>query len=230
MPSRNTVKQYVENGYYHLYNRGVDKRTIFQDDQDYRVFLHLLKILLSSPSLEAKHPLTEVTGFNPVRLRLIQQTLHNKVELLSYCLLPNHFHLLIKQITVDGMPILMKRLITTYSMYFNNRYKRVGHLFQGTYKAAYIGEDSYIMHVSRYIHLNPYELTGSNLVKVSEYPYSSYSYYLGKKKAKWVKPDFILSYFKNHKYIGLQNFISYKSFVEDSKVDSFEIIGELSIE
>lgn len=232
MPSRNTIKQYIENGHYHIYNRGVEKRNIFKDEQDYRVFLHLLKTLLSPLSKEFRHPLSEVTGFNPVRFRPLLKTLHGEVELLAYCLMPNHFHLLLKQTTRSGMSDLMRRLSTAYSMYFNKKYRRVGHLFQGIYKAAYVDEDSYLLHLSRYIHLNPLELalTGFNLVKATEYPYSSYAYYLGKKNADWINPRPILAFFKTRQRMGLKDFFSYESFVEDFKEDPKETVGTLAIE
>ena len=113
-------------------------------------------------------------------------------------------------------------------MYFNKKYKRLGPLFQGKYKAALILEDPYLLHVSRYIHLNPNSLTGSE--PVSTYSYSSYAYYLGDKSANWVIPEPILAYFKNAKRQGLKDFSSYQSFVETYKEDPGEIIGELTLE
>ncbi len=230
MPAKNIIKQYVEDGFYHVYNRGVEKRIIFIDDQDYRVFLHLLKFYLS-PFLKEnnnQHPLTVLTGFNPVRLRPLQ-SLNNDVELLAYCLMPNHFHLLIKQLSIDGMTKLMRRLITTYSMYFNRRYKRVGHLFQGTFKAALIQEDSYLLHLSRYIHINPKELSDKGLNPVN-YLYSSYGYYLGNKTVNWIKPQIILEYFESTDLLIPKNINSYKKFVEDYLGDSEEYLGRLTLE
>ncbi len=225
MPSRNRVKQYVENSYYHVYNRGVEKRDIFIDDQDYRVFLHLLKFYLS-PLNSDKHPLTDLTGFVPVRVRPLAN-LYQEVELHCFCLMPNHFHLLIKQFSLSGMPNLLRRLLTTYSMYFNRRYDRVGHLFQGPYKAAIILDEPYLLHLSRYIHLNPKELTGSHLVS---YLYSSYPYYLGDRKAQWLNTDFVLSFFKRSQDPILKGLNSYKEFVEDPSSDPKETLGNLVLE
>lgn len=229
MASKNTIKQYVENGFYHIYNRGVEKRDIFLDDQDYRVFLHLLKYYLSPPldTNKWQHPLTSLTGFDPVRIRQIQ-TLNKEIELLAYCLMPNHFHLLIKQLTIDGITKLLRKMLITYSMYFNRRYKRVGHLFQGVYKAVLIENDSYLLHLSRYIHLNPHELIGSNPVN---YPYSSYQYYLGNKTADWIKPKFILDYFLQEKNILLPKTVNnYQRFIEEYLEDPQEIIGALALD
>lgn len=230
MPARNQVKIYVENGYYHAYNRGVEKRVIFLDDQDYRVFLSFLKSYLSPPpSTLLTHPIEEVTGLHPVRVRPLK-SFFGEVTLLAYCLMPNHFHLLLWQSGVDRMAKFIQALCTSYSMYFNKKYKRVGSLFQGTYKAASVDKDEYLLHLSRYIHLNPLELTGLHPVNVFEYPYSSYTYYLKKKKAVWVNPDPILGFFRSAQRTSLRDILSYQSFVEDFKDDSREAVGNLAID
>ena len=123
MPAKNAIKTYVEGGHYHIYNRGVDKRVIFEDEQDYKVYLHLLKVLLSPPDNISQHPLTEITGFNPVRLRLLNETLYKEIDLLAYCLMPNHFHLLLKQHTKNAISKLLSRLTIAYVMYFNKKYE-----------------------------------------------------------------------------------------------------------
>lgn len=226
MPAKNRVKKFLAGGYYHIYNRGVEKRRIFLDDQDYRVFLHLLEYYLS-PFVElSEHPLKQLTGFIPVRKRPLNN-LAGEIELISYCLMPNHFHLLIKQVSERGMQKLMQKLLTTYAIYFNRRYDRVGHLFQGPYKAALVENDAYLLHLSRYIHQNP-SLTKGFL---AEYPYSSYQYYLGNKKSGWLKTDLILSFFKEPEKnpLGIR-FTTYKDFVELYEKDPKEILGGLVIE
>ncbi|OGY21086.1 MAG: hypothetical protein A3A65_03260 [Candidatus Chisholmbacteria bacterium RIFCSPLOWO2_01_FULL_49_14] len=227
MPHKHRVKVYVENGYYHAYNRGVEKRKIFKDDQDYKVFLYLLKYYLSPKQKDLKHPLAEIPEVSIIRPRPLTN-MGKEIELCAYCLMPNHFHLLMKQKTKLGMPKFLQKLSTTYAMYFNRRYKRVGYLFQGNYKAALILEDAHLLHLSRYIHLNPTKLTGPSPVS---YPYSSYSYYLGKKKAPWVKPHFILTYFDNSRnHPNLNKYLSYQEFVEGNKSDPKEAIHALSID
>ncbi len=182
MPSRNVVKQFAENQYYHIYNRGVEKRKIFIDDKDYRVFLSYLKVALSAELQEEakEEALSEIEEARLRRLRLASD-----IDLLSYCLMPNHFHLLLFQ---KGNPRaitqLMRSTMNGYVRYFNKRHKRVGSLFQGSYKASLIDNDSYLWHISRYIHLNPRQW--------EDYPYSSYSYYRGKYQATWIKPERIL--------------------------------------
>ena len=114
--------------------------------------------------------------------------------------MPNHFHLLIHQTDKSGVTNLMRRVNTGYAMYFNERYKRVGTLFQGKFKASKVGRDSYLHHASRYIHLNPSDF------KI--WPYSSLGVYSGSKKTKWVSTEPVLSLFG-----GSQK--QYLEFVED---------------
>lgn len=208
MPAKNSVKQFIENGYYHIYNRGVEKRVIFLDEQDYAVFLSYLKRYLEPPQ-----------GSDP-------KSLAEEVNLLAFCLMPNHFHLLAKQITKNGITKLIRAVCTKYVMYFNKKYERVGTLFQGKYKAVMIDTDAYLLHLSRYIHLNP-AYPGSD---PKSYEYSSFSYYLGKRNATWIKPNEILDFFKSAKRIGKKDYLSYQSFVEDYPEDSAESLEELTLE
>ena len=113
MPAKNSIKQYLEGGYYHIYNRGISKENIFVDDQDYRVFLNLLKTYLSSPSEKFTHPLVEATGSGPINIRILKN-FFKKVSLLSYCLMPNHFHLLIQQTEKNNISLFMKKLFHVF--------------------------------------------------------------------------------------------------------------------
>ena len=221
MPRKNSLKTYVEGGYYHIYNRGVEKRNIFLDDRDYKVLLHFLKTYLSPlPPKEDLPQRRPEIGVTPVRIRPIK-TVHGVISLLAYCLMPNHFHLLVKQEARDGISRLMNRIGTNYGMYFNKRYERVGPLFQGVYKAVLIDNEAQFLHLSRYIHLNPYEIEGGDFEKLVDYPYSSYGDYLGVRNTGWVKTDEILSYFGSGGSIpgakAGEDHHSYQSFVEDFK-------------
>lgn len=227
MPHRNTIRHFTENGIYHVYNRGVEKRDIFLDEQDYAVFLHLLKYYLSPINPDKIHPLLEFQKYSVIKPKPLAN-IEKEIELIAFCLMPNHFHLLIKQLTIDGITKLLRRVATTYSIYFNKRYKRAGYLFQGKYKAALVETDSYLLHVSRYIHQNPLELTRTDLFN---YPYSSYKYFLGIAHAGWVKPKIILDYFDTSKLQPfLKHYPSYREFVEGGTEDSKGIIGNLSLE
>jgi hypothetical protein len=108
---------------------------------------------------------------------------------LAFCLMQNHFHLLVFQYKKDVITKLMRSLCTSYTMYFNNKYGRVGHLFQSRYKASIIDSDSYLQHISRYIHLNPKDYT--------DWQFSSLPYYLGYLHADWVNPKPIVDIFSS---------------------------------
>ncbi len=211
MPAKNSVKKFVENGFYHLYNRGVEKRNIFLDEHDYAVFLHYLKKYLD-PTV-------------PFGIGSDPHPLSSEIDLFAFCLMQNHFHLLLKQKSVDGITKLIRAVCTNYVMYFNKKYERVGTLFQGKYKAVLIENDSYLLHLSRYIHLNPYP--GSD---PKSYNYSSYGYYLGNKNANWLNTTEILSYFKRARRVDLKDHFSYESFIDDHKVNSRETLGGLTLE
>jgi len=216
MPARNIVKTYVKDGVYHIYNRGVEKRVIFQDDQDFNVFLKYLKEYLS--------PLanTHIQGIQGGTLQRPHKNYNNKIELLAYCLMPNHFHLLVKQYDNKTIQDFIRSLCTRYSMYFNKKYKRVGKLFQGHYKARLINDDPYLLHVSRYIHLNPYE-NNKDLTNA----FSSYQEYLKLRKSDWIKSEMILNFFNQAKEDFLTGVITYKSFVENyNKPISYEFLGD----
>lgn len=174
MPSRNVVKVDVPDSYYHVYARGHGRQKIFRDDGDFEMFLSLFARHLSN------EPSSNVVGRQYPHLQ-------GEVELLSYCLMGNHFHLLLYQHCEGAMSKLMRSVMTGYSMYFNKKYHSSGSLFESRYKASRISSDPYLMHISRYIHLNP--------KKWMEYPHSSiHSYYLG--APEWLKPGRVIELFE----------------------------------
>lgn len=206
MPGRNLEKVYVEDSFYHVYNRGLNKQDIFKDDDDYRVFLNLLKRSLGEEIQQnAKH--RDYPNF------------HNDLELLSYCLMPNHFHLLIYTKNKPKLlPELMRSVMTSYVMYFNKKIERKGRLFEQHYRAVRITSDEYLWHISRYIHLNPLDM-GHDYKK---YPYSSIEYYTGRKSSDWVRPDEIIEMFTEAGE-------SYSKFLKDY-VDRKEELKEIKAE
>jgi len=197
MPSRNVLKIYAGDSYYHIYNRGVEKRQIFLDNQDYSVFLNLLKRYLSNK------PVLDKKGRQ-------YPWLNKDLKLLAFCLMPNHFHLFIHQKESETMQMLLSGICTSYTVYFNKKYKRVGPLFQSRYKASMILSDEYYQHISRYIHLNPKDYL--------KWEWSSLPYYLGMKQASWVETSEIMSNFENdiEKYLEfLKDYRGYKDSLDD---------------
>ncbi|MFZ2199508.1 MAG: transposase [Microgenomates group bacterium] len=220
MTAKNRTKTYVDNTRYHVYNRGVEKRTIFLDDKDYKVFLSYLQFYLM--------PIPSLRGPSPKSYPSQQLSNHNqKIRLIAYCLMPNHFHLLIKQTNKNDMTEFLRAISTRYSMYFNKRYDRVGSLFQGRYKAVLIDNEMQFLYLTKYIHRNPLDLFPLSPDKILDYPYSSYRNFLGIIHQSWVDPsDIIYSYSKN----SPRN--TYQNFVEESREKSTEIetLGNLTLD
>ena len=170
--------------YYHVYNRGVEKRNIFLDHFDHR------RLLTSLTELNQEGPVLNFGRLSGAKLHseFIRKDSCRLVNIVCYCLMPNHFHLIIEQLADRGISNFMHKIGTSYTNYFNKKYGRSGVLFQGTYKAKHIDNDAYLLHLSRYIHLNPLELmniskTGLKDLKTLEnYPWSSLSSYLGYSK------------------------------------------------
>jgi putative transposase len=198
MPSRNRVKIYVNDSYYHVYNRGLNKQPIFKDDYDYSVFLNLLKRYLSNKVVKDK-------------VGREYDSLNGRIELLAFCLMPNHFHLLIYQNDEAAMTALLRRISTAYSAYFNKKYKRSGPLFQERFKANRISKDEYLTHISRYIHMNPNDY--------KKWKYSSLPYYTSKQKAEWIKPEKILDLFENDYMFFLKEYEDRKRMLEEIELE-----------
>lgn len=177
MPRRNIIKEYGAGEYYHVYNRGVEKIQIFRDDQDYVFLLRLLKAYLS-PEVSFDDRGRELPNYS------------DKVELVAYCLMPTHYHFFVHLLESDGLEKLMRSVMTTYSRYFNQKYNRTGTLFQNSFLASRVTNESYFWHISRYIHLNPIDLPNGNYPR---YPYSSIGYFLGEKHAKWLHEERVVS-------------------------------------
>jgi len=136
---------FVPNEYYHIYNRGNSKQKIFQNRQDYEYFLKLL--FLSNG--EKKFKLSFLSG-DVYEIKRGNQI----VAIGAYCLMPNHFHILISQIENEGISRFMHKLTSGYSHYYNKKYERTGSLFEGKFKSEYIGNDRYLKYLFSYIHLN----------------------------------------------------------------------------
>jgi putative transposase len=141
--------QFINERIYHIYNRGVEKRDIFMDIKDYFRFIHDLF------EFNDKEPAGKYFKMNVNNVARKRNLL---VEILSYCLMPNHFHLLLRQIANNGITNFMKKLGTGYTMYFNEKYDRVGSLFQGPFKAVFLDDEDYLIYLPFYIHANCVDL------------------------------------------------------------------------
>jgi len=192
---------------YHILNRGIASQPVFLTKKNYQRMLEIILYYQNqNPSLSYSHFLRL-----PVNQRIeFLERLRNKekflVEIITLCLMPSHFHLLLKQSQENGISIFMSNLANSYTRYFNTQNKRIGHLFQGKFKSVMIETDEQLLHVSRYIHLNPYT---SSIIKTLQelegYSYSSLPEYLGQSKTNFFQKEIILDQFKD--------IDSYKNFI-----------------
>jgi len=188
-------QSFVPGEYYHLYNRGTEKRIIFSNEQDYRHFLFLIFICNTTKSIELRN-----IDKNFDRGETI-------VDIGSFCLMPNHFHILVREKIENGISKYMRKLLTAYSMYYNMKYKRSGKLYEGVFKSIHVNKDTYLKYLYSYIHLNPAKLVDKNwknkrqvnttrlLEYVFNYPYSSLQEYQTG-KFKIINPVEFPDYFK----------------------------------
>lgn len=188
---------------YHIFSRGVDKRDIFLDPSYYSRFISILKhslkynypySLLKRRLEKAQSPRDRQNIFRQLELKRIKPP----VEVISLCLMPNHHHLTLKQLVENGITDLMRR---------------VGGLFESTFKSVMVESDEQLIHLTRYQHINPRDSGLNTAEGLVNYPWSSLSTYLGEKRFPFVKPEVVLSHFKNPQ--------SYLEFVL-AEIDEFE--------
>ena len=208
--------QFVNEQIYHVYNRGVDKREVFLNDEDRFRFIHdLYEFNDEAPALNIYYKLPQGQSYE-VQLRKILEERKKRtprkllVEILSFCLMNNHFHLLLCQKKDNGITKFMQKLGTGYTNYFNKTYERSGALFQGRYKAILIGEEAHLLHLPYYIHANPIDIINPNWKEegvdaenavryLESYRWSSYLDYIGKKNfSSLTSRDFLNDYYKNN--------------------------------
>lgn len=210
--------------FYHLYNRGTERRELFLDEADYDRFMTNL---------------FACNGTNPVHLELQRRETDSLyrtekgeplVEIGAFCLMPNHFHILVRERTEGGTSKFMQKLATAYTMYFNKRYERTGGLFQGKFKAEHASEDNYLKYLFSYIHLNPVKLIEpdwrvqgvKNEAEIRNflrtYWYSSYPDYLGVKREEnaILSTEGFPKYFEHSQdfYEQVTSWLKFSAFVE----------------
>jgi putative transposase len=182
---------FITGEYYHIYNRGIDKRNIFKSKYDYERFILLLFVANSDSQLRLDNLINHSHKTFKEILELDKG--QSLVSIGAWCLMTNHFHLLVRQKVDGGITKFMKKLGTGYSMYFNIKYQRQGALFGGPFKSRLIGNnDNYLMQLLAYIHINPLEIKFSDIENkigkydknqmkkfLESYRYSSYKDYLG---------------------------------------------------
>lgn len=186
MPTKNVLKIFAPDSFYHVYNRGWNRNKVFLDEEDCMYFEYLLSRYLSPKPVKDKQGREYPHFYNATRLN-------------AYCLMGNHFHLLFYQYSDEkAISKLITSLMTSYTSYFNKKHKRRGSPFESTYKAVWVGDDAQLMHITRYIHLNH--------AQYKTWIHSSYQDYLSTPR-EWVDPQPILELFSSVAH--------YKEFVAD---------------
>ncbi len=216
------MRFHAPNEYFHIFSRGVLKQPIFLIQSDYLRFL--FPILTFQGEYVVKNVSREIE--NSVQSRTLhidgnitKEVLKERtVELTAFCLVPNHFHLLVRERTENGISKYMQRVLTAYAKYFNLRHDRNGYLFQGKYKDVHIENDRQLMHTSAYIHKHPCEIGWRG--KEHLYPWSSYQDCIDENRFKSLLVTEILTErFKDGNF-------SYKDFVSTSPAKEFKVVSE----
>lgn len=196
----------VPGEYYHIYNRGNSKQEIFHDGKDYLRFITLLYISNSVESFNL-YDLSRSADFNVYEMKRKKLL----VDIGAFCLMPNHFHILITEKIEGGISKFMQKLSTAYSMYYNKKYKRTGVLFEGKFKSQHAESDRHLKYLFSYIHLNPIKLIQKDWKEkgiknkkeainfLNGYLFSSYLDFVGKKRIqnKIINPGSFPKYFPN---------------------------------
>ena len=206
---------FINGEYYHIYNRGVEKRLIFSNQYDVSRFLQ------SMEEFNTLDPIGSIYQNSFSRLRRPTSKSDRLVEFIAYCLNPNHYHFILKQIIDGGISEFMKRLGGGYTKYFNESNNRNGALFQGRFKSVHIDTNKYLLHASAYVNLNDRVHQLSN--PTSKWVRSSWGEYIEKNQNDFCEKDIILEQFSN--------ISEYKDFAESSLVDilSRKTDGELDM-
>lgn len=186
MPYR--IIPFANGEFYHIYNRGLEKKDIFYQPRDYS---HFIKTFFY---YQIDDPKPRFSNYRRSQLFPIDSS-KKIVNIICYCLMPNHFHLLVKQLKDGGVSEFMRRFILSYIKYINLKYNHQGPLLNGPFRAVRMETDEQLVHISRYIHLNPLV---SLLVKdLNFYSWSSYKTYIGLEDNPTIAKEEILTFFKS---------------------------------
>ena len=209
-------REIVTGEIFHVLNRGVDNREIFLDEEDYFRFIHnLFEFNDLSPVFNLSYYLNRLQYIDFVN-QYIKKPRKLIVEILAFCLMPNHFHLLLRQRGEGGLTKFMRKIGVGYANYFNQKYKRSGTLFQGRYKLVLVSSESHFVHLPYYIHFNPLDLTMPEWRKgeiqnyqkaveiLNSFRWSSHLDYIGKKNFPSVtQREFLLKILVEQKIIKI---------------------------
>lgn len=185
---------------YHVLNRGVARAPIFSDKKSYERFILALNYYqYTNVPIKLSHYLSMPLWQRQDIVNQLQKENKRLVEIMAFCLMPNHFHLLLKQLDDGGISLFMRKAGTSYGHYFNLRTDRIGPLVQGIFKAVQIVSEEQLLHVIRYIHINPYVGMVVKKDELLKYSWSSLADYLRKQRSGLICEKVISEYFKTSK-------------------------------
>jgi putative transposase len=215
--------QFFENQYYHIFNRGTEKRKIFLDDVDYRRFVLSMRLMNDEQDglmiRWRDHKKTYPNATIETFLRSDLRRRNPLVKIVCFSLLPNHYHFILEQLARNGIEKFMQRIGIGYTMYFNKKYKRSGVLFQVKCKSSLIKATHHLLYLSAYVNCN---MEVHNISDAKKYPWSSFLNFLSKSKSDICNGEAIWSHFKNSKDyedFAKENIEAAKSKKEDVKLN-----------
>ncbi|MEK7185881.1 MAG: transposase [Patescibacteria group bacterium] len=186
----------VESQIYHVFNRGVDHRPVFTDKREFKRAVDVIDYYRFATPLIKFSKFSKLSSEEKNKIKLKIKNEAKLVDIFAFCLMPNHFHLLLRQTYENGISKFLSNFQNSYTRYFNTKNERSGHLFTGQFKAVLIETDEQLLHVSRYIHLNPAtSYIVKDFVSLLNYPWSSLPEYIGKVKS-FCEANKILEFFK----------------------------------
>lgn len=194
---------FVKDEFYHVFNRGIECRPTFTSKREYdRAILTANFYRFQHPPLRLSKALLLKSEERESFFLKLKKEGKAMVEIVSFCLMPNHFHFLLKQCLENGLPKFLSNFTNSYTRYFDTKHKRIGPLFQGTFKAVHIETEEQQIHVSRYIHINPVSSFVIKEKELDSYPWSSLPEFLGEEKEEICNKEIILSHFSSkEKYL-----------------------------
>ena len=197
----------VNEEHYHIFNRGVARQPTFLNKNDYKQALLTLSYYRFTSPLVRLSRFKEFSQEERNRIALNMQKKKKFAEIISFVFMPNHFHLLLKQTVNNGISHFLSKFTNSYTKYFNTKYNRVGPVFQGVFKSVHVESDEQLIHLSRYIHLNPVVSAIVDEQSLLSYSWSSFPEFLAE-QSDLILRDSVLEHFQTAEY--------YKKFVFDN--------------
>ncbi|MBI2023583.1 transposase [Candidatus Giovannonibacteria bacterium] len=205
---------FVEGEFYHIYSHSIGNLDLFTSSRDYSRFLSALFAANGKREiyhLDRSRGLNLVSDIRDGKINIGESL----VDIIGFCLMPNHFHLILRELSDGNISIFMHRILVSYSKYYNLKYERRGHVFERTFDAKHLHDDEYLMRALAYVNLNPEDLKQWRRKEV-KYPWSSFQDYT--EENRWgglLKTKFMLDYFNSSK-------IELKEFIESARKDEYE--------